>query len=156
MTEEQFRSARARYAAKVVLVDRWLGRLLDTMDRLDLWQDTLVVFTTDHGTYNGDHGRMGKMQTHLHDASAHIPFIIAHPTLSHGERRQQLVQLVDIYPTVPGSGGPSYPAGPSRRQPAAGAGRPGISYAPVRPQRRLRQERQPHRWPLGVTPIAGP
>src|SRR6185437_3178409 len=46
------------------------------------------------------HGRMGKMQTHLHDASAHIPFIVAHPTLAHGERREQLVQLVDIYPTV--------------------------------------------------------
>jgi arylsulfatase A-like enzyme len=99
MTEQQFKSARARYAAKVVLVDRWLGRLLDTMDRLDLWKDTLVVFTTDHGTYNGDHGRMGKMQTHVHDASAHIPFIVAHPTLAHGERREQLVQLVDIYPT---------------------------------------------------------
>ncbi len=100
MTEAQFKSARARYAAKVVLVDCRLGRLLDTMDRLNLWSNTLVIFTTDHGTYNGDHGRMGKMQTHLHDASAHIPFIIAHPTLAHGERREQLVQLVDIYPSV--------------------------------------------------------
>lgn len=100
MTEDQFHNARARYAAKVVLVDRWLGRLLDTMDRLDLWRNTLVIFTTDHGTYNGDHGRMGKLQTHQFDAVAHIPFIMAHPTLGHGQRRDQLAQLVDVYPTV--------------------------------------------------------
>ena len=100
LSEEQLKSYRARYAAKVVLVDRWLGKLLDTLDRLDLWKDTLVIFTTDHGTYNGDHGRIGKMQTHLFDAVSHIPFIIAHPELGHGERRQQLVQLVDIYPTI--------------------------------------------------------
>jgi len=59
-----------------------------------------VIFTTDHGTFNGDHGRIGKLQTHEHDAKAHIPFILAHPTRGHSERRSQLVQLVDIYPTV--------------------------------------------------------
>ena len=100
MSEELFHNFRARYAAKVVLVDRWLGKLLETMDRLDLWQDTVVVLTTDHGTFNGDHARMGKMQTHEFDAVGHIPFIVAHPDAPHGERRDQLVQLVDLYPTV--------------------------------------------------------
>lgn len=100
LTEEQFTSIRARYAAKVVLVDRWLGHLLDTLDELALWDDTLVVFTSDHGTYNGDHGRVGKLQTHQFDAVAHVPLIIAHPTHGHGEHRSQLAQLVDLYPTV--------------------------------------------------------
>ncbi len=100
MNEAQFNSFRARYAAKVVLVDRQLGQLLDVMDRHNLWRNTLVIFTTDHGTYNGDHGRLGKNQTHAHDSIAHIPFIIAHPEWGRGERRSQLVQLVDIYPTV--------------------------------------------------------
>jgi arylsulfatase A-like enzyme len=100
MGEDLFNSYRARYAANVVLVDRWLGHFLDTMDRLNLWEDTLVIFTTDHGTYNGDHGRIGKLQTHQHDAVAHTPFIVAHPTLAHGEHRDQLVQIVDIYPTA--------------------------------------------------------
>lgn len=94
------RNLQARYAAKAVLVDRWLGKMLDTMDELDLWQNTLVVFTTDHGTYNGDHGRMGKLQTHEHDAVGHIPMIMCHPALAHGQRRDQLVQLVDLYPTT--------------------------------------------------------
>lgn len=100
MTEAQFHSFQARYAAKVVLVDRWLGHLLDSLDRLNLWEDTLVIFTTDHGIYLGEHGRIGKLQTHQFSTVSHIPFIVAHPQLAHGERRDQLVQLVDIYPTV--------------------------------------------------------
>jgi arylsulfatase A-like enzyme len=98
LSEEQFNALRARYAAKVVFLDRWLGRLFETMDELGLWDNTLVVLTTDHGTFNGDHGRMGKLQTHEFDAVGHIPFIVAHPTAR--GRRAQLVQLMDLYPTV--------------------------------------------------------
>ena len=100
LTESQFNAYRARYAAKVVFLDRWLGKMLDTLDALDLWENTLVILTADHATFNGDHGRIGKLQTHEFDAVGHIPLIMAHPTLAHGERRDQLVQLVDIYPTV--------------------------------------------------------
>jgi len=100
MDASQLLAYRARYAAKVVFLDRWLGVLLDAMDRLDLWKNTMVVLTTDHGTFNGDHGRMGKLQTHEFDAKSHIPFILHHPHAGHGERRDQLVQLVDLYPTV--------------------------------------------------------
>lgn len=100
LSEDRFLALRARYAAKTVFLDRQLGRLLDTMDRLDLWRNTLVVLTTDHGTYNGDHGRMGKLQTHEHDAVGHIPFVVAHPDCAGGQRRGQLVQLVDLFPTV--------------------------------------------------------
>ncbi len=100
MTEEQYAHLRARYAASVVFVDTWLGKLWDTMDELDLWKNTMVVFVTDHGTFNGDFDRMGKLQTHEFDANGHIPFIVYHPEFGHGERRDQLVQLVDLYPTV--------------------------------------------------------
>jgi arylsulfatase A-like enzyme len=100
MTEESMNLLRAKYAAHVMLLDRSLGVFLDKMDELDLWKNTVVMFVSDHGTYNGDHGRMGKLQTHEHDAVGHIPFIIAHPLLGRGQRRNQLVQLVDIYPTV--------------------------------------------------------
>ncbi len=102
--EDDLRHIQARYAAMVRLVDRWLGRLWDALDRHALWEDTVVIFTTDHGTFNGDMGRTGKFHsgtdTHNHGACAHIPFIVAHPDHGQGERRDQLVQLVDIYPTV--------------------------------------------------------
>lgn len=113
-TEEQFRNLRARYAAKVAFLDERLGRLVDTMDRLSLWDDTIVVLTTDHGTFNGDHGRGGKLQTHEHDAVGHIPFIVAHPGGT-GEHRSQLVQLVDIYPTVLAAVGRPLPDMPEGR-----------------------------------------
>ena len=99
-TERELRNIQARYAAQVVLLDRWLGKLLDAIDRNNLWEDTLVIFTSDHGTFNGDHVRVGKLQTHEFDAVGHIPLIIAHPTLGHGERRSQLTQLVDLFPTT--------------------------------------------------------
>ena len=115
LSEGQFHNLRARYAAKVAFLDRQLGRIFDQLDALDLWKDTLVVLTSDHGTFNGDHGRMGKLQTHEHDAKAHIPFIACHPTAGHGERRSQLVQLVDIYPTVLAAVGRPLPPMPDAR-----------------------------------------
>lgn len=108
---ERVKFCQALYAANVILVDRWIGQLLDTMDELKLWDDTLFIFCTDHGTYNGDHGRLGKLQTHEHDAVGHIPFIMCHPTLGHGQTRDQLVQLVDIYPTVLRAMGKPMPEG---------------------------------------------
>ena len=115
LTEEQFLALRARYAAKTVFVDRQLGRLFDTLDRLDLWRETMVVLTTDHGTYNGDHGRMGKLQTHEHDAVGHIPLVVACPGCPGGQRRAQLVQLVDLFPTVLAAVGRPLPALPPER-----------------------------------------
>jgi len=115
MDESQFLAYRARYAAKVAFLDRWLGHLFDTLDRLDLWKDTLVILTTDHATFNGDHGRIGKLQTHEFDAVGHIPMVIAHPHTGHGERRAQLVQLVDLYPTVLSAVGRPLPVVPAER-----------------------------------------
>lgn len=100
MTMEQARHVQALYAASVIHVDECLGMVLDALDRWDLWSSTLVILTSDHGTFNGSRGRLGKAHTHLHDPIAHIPLIVAHPTLAHGERRTQLAQLVDLYPTT--------------------------------------------------------
>ncbi|MGH2559883.1 MAG: sulfatase [Thermomicrobiales bacterium] len=100
LTPDQVRHTQALYAASVVHVDECLGMVLDALDRHDLWQNTLVILTTDHGTYNGARGRLGKMQTHQFDPVAHIPLIVAHPTHGQGERRDQLVQLVDLYATT--------------------------------------------------------
>ncbi len=100
MSEEQFNSHRARYAAKVVLMDKRMGRLLDTMDRLHLWDNSLLIFMTDHGTYNGDHGRIGKGQSHEVAGKCHTPFILYHPHFGRGERRNQIIQNVDVYATV--------------------------------------------------------
>ncbi len=99
-TPDQLRHIQALYAASVAHVDECLGLIWDAMDQHDLWKDTLVILTTDHGTFNGSRQRTGKGQTHLFDPISHIPMIISHPTQGHGERRSQLVQLVDLYTTT--------------------------------------------------------
>ena len=60
----------------------------------------MVIVTTDHGTYNGDHGQVGKLQTHMYQGISHIPMVIWHPKLGHGKRIKQLVQPIDIFATV--------------------------------------------------------
>ncbi len=111
LTEDQVRHVQALYAASVVHVDQALGKLLDVLDAHDLWQSTMVIVTTDHGTYNGSRSLLGKLQTHLFAPISHIPLIIAHPTAGHGERRSQLVQLVDLYATTLSAMGLPIPEG---------------------------------------------
>jgi len=110
MNEDELLHFRARYAAHVVLVDTWLGQVFDRMDLYGMWENTMVILTSDHGTFNGDHGRMGKLQTHEFDSVGHIPLIIYHPEFAHGERRNHLVQLVDLYPTILSAMGRRAPA----------------------------------------------
>jgi arylsulfatase A-like enzyme len=110
LTPEQVRHTQAIYAANVVHVDECLGLLFDALDRHNLWENTLVILTTDHGTFNGARNRLGKNQEMLFDPIMHIPLIIAHPTAGHGERRDQLVQLVDLYPTTLAAVGADIPA----------------------------------------------
>jgi arylsulfatase len=58
---------------------------------------------------------MGKLGTHQYDGCAHIPFVLCHPELGHGQRRDQLVQLMDIYPTVLSAVGRPLPEMPEDR-----------------------------------------
>lgn len=81
------------------MVDRWLGQLLLHVRKRKLMDRTMIIVTTDHGTYNGDHGLVGKNDV-LYQGLAHVPMIVWHPELGHGKRISQLVQPVDIFPTV--------------------------------------------------------
>lgn len=111
LSDDDVRKIQAFYAADIVHVDECLGTLLDVMDRHDLWQNTLIIFTTDHGTFNGSQRRTGKNQTRLFSPLAQIPLIISHPSQGHGERRDQIVQLVDCYPTILEALGEEIPEG---------------------------------------------
>jgi arylsulfatase A-like enzyme len=60
LTEEDLKLARAFYCGEVTMVDRWVGRLLERIESLDLMEETAIVFTSDHGFYLGEHGLFGK------------------------------------------------------------------------------------------------
>ena len=107
-TPEELRNLRAHYCAEAQLVDRWVGRILQKLDDLDLWDRTIVIFTTDHGISLGEHNRTGKSNINpnddrywpLYPEITHIPFLIAAPGLPQGTTVDVLAQPADILPTL--------------------------------------------------------
>lgn len=99
---EECEELRANYAAIVGLCDAQLGRLLDYFDEHDMWHDTALVVTTDHGFLLGEHDWWAKFRMPVYNEVAHIPLFIHHPDYASkaGERRQSLTQTIDLMPTM--------------------------------------------------------
>jgi arylsulfatase A-like enzyme len=69
LTEEDVATAHATYCGEVTMVDRWVGRLLEKIEVLGLTDNTIVMFTSDHGFFFGEHGLFGKAEW-FHDPEA--------------------------------------------------------------------------------------
>ncbi|MBA3953380.1 MAG: sulfatase-like hydrolase/transferase, partial [Rubrobacter sp.] len=78
-TDAQLERMRALYAGEVTMVDRWLGRFLDRMEELDLFEDTMLILLSDHGVAHGEHGVVGKGPAALWPEVTDVPFMIRHP-----------------------------------------------------------------------------
>lgn len=91
----------AVYYGMVSMMDKYIGRILDKLDALGLADDTVVVFTTDHGHFMGQHGLIAKGAFHYEDM-IRVPFIVRDPdsTLPGGTRSDALQSLVDLAPTM--------------------------------------------------------
>ena len=100
-SEEVVRHVRHKYAALVSMCDKYLGKVLDFMDNHDMWKDTALIVTTDHGYLLGEHQWWAKSIMPLYNEIAHIPMFAWDPRCGKkGERRQTLVQNIDLAPTV--------------------------------------------------------
>ena len=98
---QQARHAIYEYAALLSMCDASLGRVLDAMDRHNLWQDTLLIVNTDHGYLLSEHGWWGKARMPWYNEMAHTPLFIWDPRSGRrGERRQSLVQMIDLPATL--------------------------------------------------------
>lgn len=73
------RQLRACYGAKLTMIDAWLGRVLDVLDRRGLWDSTAVILCTDHGHYLGEKDIWGKPAVPVYEPLGHIPLLIAWP-----------------------------------------------------------------------------
>lgn len=102
MNPEEAAELRANYAATLTHCDRQLGRLLDAFDTHDLWRDTALILSTDHGFLLGERDLWGKLIVPVYQEIAHIPLFIHHPghAAHAGEARGALTQTIDLMPTI--------------------------------------------------------
>ena len=108
--EEALRIYTARYYASIANIDWNFGRLLEALDRLGLRNDTILIFTSDHGEMLGSHGQMHKVQPW--DESIRIPFLIRYPGhVKRGLHSDAPFSLTDVLPTAMGLAGTSIPSG---------------------------------------------
>jgi iduronate 2-sulfatase len=99
LTDELRRQCVQAYFASVTFMDAQVGRVLDALERLGLAENTIVVFTSDHGYHLGEHGLWQKMS--VFEESARVPLIIAAPNTGvKGGVAKDPVGLIDLYPTL--------------------------------------------------------
>ncbi|MPY90417.1 MAG: sulfatase-like hydrolase/transferase [Luteitalea sp.] len=100
MSEAVVRQYLSAYYASVTFMDAQLGVLLDGLDRLKLWDSTVVLFVSDHGYHIGDHGGLWHKTT-LFDQALCVPLVVASPgQRAVGKRSERIVELVDMYATL--------------------------------------------------------
>jgi arylsulfatase A-like enzyme len=100
-SEAVVRHGRKQYAALLSMCDYYLGQVLDTMDKHDMWKDTMLIVNTDHGFLIGEHGWWAKSIMPVYNELANTPLFIWDPRLGiKAERRGALVQTIDLAPTL--------------------------------------------------------
>ncbi len=98
--EEDYPIIRDLYSAEVTFSDHCLGGFIDTVKKLGLWDNTVIAFSTDHGTHLGEQGCVQKQAKLLNSCLARVPLIIRHPDPAFkGKRIAELASHRDFVPT---------------------------------------------------------
>jgi arylsulfatase A-like enzyme len=100
-TKEEVEHLRYENAALVSMCDEYLGKVLDLMDELNLWKDTMLIVNTDHGFLLGEHDSWAKCVQPFYNEVAHTPLFIWDPRCARkAVFCDCLVQTIDIAPTL--------------------------------------------------------
>ena len=99
LSAQAIERTRVLYLAYLSFVDRWLGHLLDTLDRTGLARETVVMLVNDHGTELMDHGQFSKAPHRLYTHNTQMIWMIRHPD-GQATSSAALVQSHDLYPTA--------------------------------------------------------
>lgn len=98
-TPEQSRRQRAHYYANVTMIDKQVGHILESLENRGALDNTIIIFTTDHGDCIGDHGHSQKWN--MFEPTVRVPALMTWPGhIPEGQRVTDLVSLFDIGPTV--------------------------------------------------------
>lgn len=98
MGEADFRQVLAYYYGAITQIDEGIGQIIALLKRKGLYRDTMVLFTSDHGEYMGQHHMLLKCN-HLYDSLARIPLLIKYPDGPRGND-SRLCENIDVMPTV--------------------------------------------------------
>jgi arylsulfatase A-like enzyme len=104
VTEEQLRDITANYFGMISLVDHNIGRIMDALAHKGILDDTIILFTSDHGEFLGDHGLLFKGPM-FYDSLTRVMLLAAGPGVEEGKVVTDVVSTVDIAPTVADIGG---------------------------------------------------
>jgi iduronate 2-sulfatase len=105
VTPELHKGLLEAYYASVSYMDAQVGRVLAALNELGLADNTIVVFSSDHGYLLGHHHKFQKQ--HLFEESTRVPFIVSVPWMAgqHGKATRHITELIDLYPTLAGLAG---------------------------------------------------
>ena len=99
--EDHFRRLKAQYLGAVKCIDDNVGKILHALRKENLLEETVVIFTTDHGDYLGEHGLMEK--NNLYESVYHIPMLVRLPECKKaGFRSPAWLRMTDFAPTLAG------------------------------------------------------
>lgn len=99
---EEIERIKALYYGEVTFVDRWFGHFLDTLQKMGVLDNSIIMVLSDHGTQLMEHGRVGKDPYYLHPYNTQVAWVIRHPDGPHGHKVHEFVQTHDVFATVLG------------------------------------------------------
>jgi arylsulfatase A-like enzyme len=99
-TEEQIDFIRGLYAGEVSFVDYCFGFLFEELERLNFYDDSLIILTADHGHPLADHGKFLKGTDRMYSELLKVPFIMKFPEEMYKGRIDALIQFPDVLPTI--------------------------------------------------------
>jgi len=97
LNPRKIQEARARYCECVQVIDDQIGAIIDTLVATGQWENTAIIFVSDHGDMLGDHGHWHK--TLAYESSAGVPLLLKAPGLPRGEQSEELASTIDLMPT---------------------------------------------------------
>jgi arylsulfatase A-like enzyme len=114
------------YHAHITAIDEEIGRVFQALEKNGQLENTIVIYTADHGSMMNSHGKGNKR--HPQDESCRVPFLVTGPGIPAGQVRRELFGTIDVVPTLCGLAGIGIPAFCDGQSFASNVyGRPGIS-----------------------------
>jgi len=104
LSDEELKCMRACYAGEVSLCDNWFGYFIEQLKTMDIYDDSLIILTSDHGHSLGEHGAIGKIPVYMYPELVDIPFLIKPPGNINGPKhiKKSFIYHHDILPTLYG------------------------------------------------------